>query len=142
MRVPVALMILIAVAGCAGTSTTECLTCSTYVYNGHVYRRTGFGSEAEKFQVARSFCAERGFYGEPVLGPPMRWADGLYYRINCPPPQTPSTVLPQPTINSSPTPGVSPSAGASFEQVKAKCSELGFAPGTERSGNCVLQLSK
>jgi hypothetical protein len=91
-------------------------------------------------EVARRYCAERGMYGEPQLGPPNRWVEGFFYQINCTQPQPPAPSLLQPAEFNKPQEKPTPSA--SFEQIKSKCSELGFKAGTEQFGNCVLQLSK
>ena len=138
---PFIILASLLVTGCAGTSTEECLSCSTYVYNGNVYRRTGYGSESEANQVARDFCAERGFNGDPSLGPAMRWNEGYYYQINCAARKTipdAPTALP---INTPSSPAyIAPSV--TITQAKEKCSDLGFKTDTEAYGSCVLKLTK
>lgn len=40
------------------------------------------------------------------------------------------------------TPGTSSPSTGSIDQFKQQCQDLGFKPGTEKFGNCVLELNK
>jgi hypothetical protein len=130
-------------AGCAGGSTSEwCITCSTYVYDGHVYQYSWAGTESEKTQVAREYCAERGYFGETSLGGALRWSDGSYYKIYCSSLQAAPGAPPKPEESSAERENARSLQPISVEAAKRKCAELGLKPMTERFGECVLKFSK
>lgn len=166
------LFLVLMFQGCAGPSTSQCLTCSVTVWRdtgngGTIYSDTLFGSESDVYSVARKYCSERG-QGSPNVGPrtdvksnPSNWE----YSFSCvskelPPVRQPleaqnlktgAPSLPQPeTLNSQPvqlqevnkTINNENMNRLSLEVSKKKCTELGFKPATEDHGKCVLQLSK
>lgn len=114
---------LVLLNGCSGISTSECLTCSAYVYNGHVYRRDSYSSENETMRVAKLWCTEQGM-GDASLGYEKKWIEGSYYQINCSPkPQTVKIESP-----------------ADLTPYVSNCKSLGFEKGTQEFGNCVMKL--
>lgn len=132
--------------GCATSSDVGYVWLGTGVDNdwgtgGEIWSHISSFTPQKVEQAGKSYCAKRGL-SEPMIHSPVKRGEFYTYRFECSKSiqsNTLSSPPPLPTNNNA-TPPVS--NAMSFDEAKLKCGNLGFQPGTESFGKCVLQLTK
>ncbi|CAM8350580.1 hypothetical protein MCERHM63_00873 [Candidatus Methylopumilus planktonicus] len=124
-----------------GGVAKEPLPYNNYIGDLHVDPITGTNITFDEIkQKALNNCSSKGglkedprLYGQGPLDKQGSLTGDWKYQCNGP---QPINYAPAP-VNNSPT-----KQGVSIDQAKQQCKDLGFKLGTEKFGNCVLELNK